>query len=87
VGVYRVRIKTSAAKELAAISLEADRRRIVDRIEGLATNPRPPGCQKLAGAPDRYRVRQGRFRVLYSIDDRVRSVVVFRIGDRKSVYR
>ena len=87
VGVYRLQIKTSAAKELDSISLDGDRRRVAARIRALADDPRPPGCQKLGGGPDRYRIRQGRFRVIYSIDDRVRVVVVFRIGDRRSVYR
>lgn len=83
-GVYSVRIKTSAAKELAEIPHDGDRGRIAERSEALAVEPRPRGCQKLGGGTDRYRVRQGRFRVIYAIDDPAR---VFRIGDRKSVYR
>ena len=86
-GVYRVWIKTSAAKELAEIPLDGDRRRIAERIEGLAIDPRPRGCQKLGERTDRYRVRQGRFRVVYAIDDRAHTVLVVRIADRKSVYR
>lgn len=82
---YRLTIKQSAAKELEEIPKQ-DRKRIVERIEGLATNPRGPGCEKLSGA-DKYRTRQGNYRILYTIDDREVCVCVVRIGDRKDVYR
>ncbi|MGA8204244.1 MAG: type II toxin-antitoxin system RelE/ParE family toxin [Woeseiaceae bacterium] len=83
---YSLRIKKSAAKELEAIGSKADRRRIVARIRALADDPRPPGCRKLSGR-DRYRIRQGRYRILYTIEDRRLTVYVIRIGDRKDVYR
>ena len=83
---YRLRIKKSAVKELEAVSSKTDRQRIVRRIEALAENPRPPGCQKLSGQ-QRYRIRQGRYRILYTIEDAALVVYVVRIGDRKSVYR
>ncbi len=83
---YSVRIKKSAIKELEAIPTKANRRRIVQRIRSLADNPRPPGARKLSGN-DRYRIRQGRYRILYAIRDRELAVFVIRIGDRKSVYR
>ena len=86
-GLYSLSIKTSAAKELAAVSSKSDRKRIVARIQGLADNPRSHGCEKLAGSDDRYRVRQGDFRVVYRIDDDLRQVTVFKIGNRKDVYR
>ena len=81
---YSLRIKRSAIKDLEAVPGKADRRRIVRRIESLADNPRPPGAQKLSGK-ERYRIRQGRYRILYSIRDRELIVYVVRIGDRKSV--
>lgn len=83
---YSLRIKKSAIKELEAIPTKADRRRIVRRIESLANDPRPAGAQKLSGH-DRYRIRQGRYRILYSISDRELIVHVIRIADRKDVYR
>ena len=83
---YRLRVKKSAIKDLEAIPTRADRRRIVKRIESLADNPRPKGVQKLSGK-DRYRIRQGRYRILYSIRDRELIVYIVRVGDRKSVYR
>jgi mRNA interferase RelE/StbE len=86
VASYSLRIKKSAIKDLEALPSKADRRRIVKRIESLAENPRPRGAQKLSGK-ERYRIRQGRYRILYSIRDQELVVYVIRIGDRKSVYR
>ncbi len=83
---YKLRIKKSAAKELEAISRKADRRRIVSRIEALAENPRPDGCKKLSGS-ERYRIRQGSYRIVYAIEDKQLVVYVVKIADRKSVYR
>ena len=83
---YSLRIKKSARKELASIATKADRRRIISRIESLATNPRPQGALKLSGL-ERYRIRQGRYRILYTIEDTVLIIHVIKIGDRKDVYR
>ncbi len=83
---YSVRFKKSAVKELEAVATKADRLRIVKRIQSLAENPRPNGSQKLSGF-ERYRIRQGRFRILYSIKDRELIVYVIKVGDRKDVYR
>jgi mRNA interferase RelE/StbE len=83
---YSVRIKTSARKELASIATKADRLRIVKRINSLADNPRPPVASKLSGR-ERYRIRQGRYRILYTIDDTVLTVFLIKIGDRENVYR
>lgn len=52
----------------------------------LADNPRPPGTTKLSGF-DRYRIRQGRYRILYTVEDSALIVHVIKIGDRKDVYR
>jgi mRNA interferase RelE/StbE len=86
VASYSLRIKKSAIRELEKIPRQADRRRIVKGIESLAHEPRPPGAQKLSG-DERYRIRQGRYRILYAINDREVSVHVIRIADRKDVYR
>jgi mRNA interferase RelE/StbE len=83
---FKLRIKKSAAKELEAISRKSDRQRIVSRIQELADNPRPDGCRKLSGS-ERYRLRQGPYRVIYSIEDDQLVVYVIKIGDRKNVYR
>ena len=85
--VYRLLIKASAAKEIEAIDTKADRQRVVKRIQGLAADPRAPGSEKLAGYGDRHRVRQGWYRIIYLIDDARREVTIFKVGNRKDVYR
>ena len=82
---YDLRIKPSAVKELVALQAK-DRRRMVSRIQDLASEPRPPGCEKLSGQ-DRYRIRQGDFRILYEIQNRELTVVVVKIGHRRDVCR
>ena len=83
---YRLRIKKSAAKELEAIPRKADRQRIARRIQALADDPRSHGCKKLSGS-ERYRLRQGDYRIVYAIEDDELVVYVIRIADRKNVYR
>jgi len=83
---FEVLIKRSAAKELDAIARKKDRQRITARIALLGANPRPPGCQKLSGH-DRYRIRQGDYRILYSIEDDRLIVFVVKVGHRSDVYR
>ncbi len=78
-------IKTSAVKEIESIPSK-DRSRIVYRIQGLAENPRPPGCEKLSGQ-EKYRVRQGKYRILYQIFDDEVVVIVVKVGKRARVYK
>jgi mRNA interferase RelE/StbE len=87
VASYRVLIKPSAAKEIEAVDQKKVRQRIVATILALADEPRPVGCERLAGERDRYRVRVGRYRIVYSIADDELLVLVVRIADRKDVYR
>ena len=82
---YKLLIKPSAAKELEATPIR-DRRRIAERVLALAEDPRPRGCEKLTGQ-DRFRIRQGQYRVVYSVSDEDRSVRVVKIGHRRDVYR
>lgn len=84
---YSVFIKTSAAKELEAVEPRTVRARIVSRIQRLAQTPRPHGSQKLAGEAERYRIRQGAYRIVYSVEDERRIVAVVKIGHRREVYR
>jgi mRNA interferase RelE/StbE len=86
VAKYRILIKPSAVKDIEAISLKKDRRRIVERIRKLEENPRPPGCEKLSGQ-DKYRLRQGRYRIVYSIEDQDLVVYVVKVRHRKDVHR
>lgn len=82
---YELRIKPSAVKELRGIPLR-DRKRIAARIATLASEPRPTGCEKQSGL-ERYRIRQGDYRILYEIEDAVVTIVVVRVAHRKDVYR
>ena len=82
---YRLLIKPSAGKEIEALPKQ-DRRRIVAKITALSQDPRPPGCEKLSGH-DRYRLRQGNYRILYEIQDSDLVVVVVKVGHRRDVYR
>jgi len=79
-----IEIKRSAAKELAELPKQ-DRLRVIARIENLAHDPRPSGSEKLS-RQERYRVRQGDYRILYEIHDHVLVVMVVRIGHRREVY-
>ena len=83
---YRLRIKKSARKELEAIDSKTDRLRIVERISSLATEPRPRGASKLSGQ-ERYRIRQGKYRILYTIEDDLLVICVIKVADRKNVYK
>ena len=82
---YKIEIKKSAAKELEKIQ-EKDRSRIIEKIFSLAEDPRPPQSKKLSGE-EKYRIRQGVYRVLYQIHDEVVTVVVVKAGHRKNVYQ
>lgn len=84
---YRVVIKASAARELALVGNKADRRRLVDRIAALASDPRPQGSEKLSGQIGLYRVRSGNYRVIYEVEDLVILVTVIKVGHRKDIYR
>jgi len=85
VASYKLLIKPSAVKELEALPAK-DRRRLVGRLQKLSSEPRPPGSEKLSGH-DLYRIRQGNYRVLYSVEDLALIVLVIKIGHRREVYR
>ena len=82
---YAIDIKPSARRELENLS---DRliARLMPKIEGLATDPRPSGCRKLRGYKDLWRVRAGDYRVVYIIDDDRQTVSVTRVAHRTEVY-
>jgi mRNA interferase RelE/StbE len=85
VASYRLFIKPSAAKEIEAIP-KKERLLIIHRIQDLSDNARPPGCEKLSGQ-DKYRVRQGPYRIIYSVSDDELIVCVVKVGHRREVYR
>ncbi|HVF62630.1 MAG TPA: type II toxin-antitoxin system RelE/ParE family toxin [Casimicrobiaceae bacterium] len=84
---YSVLVRPSAAAELDHIGTKRERQRIISRIRSLVADPRPPGCEKLAGAAGLFRVRQGHYRVVYRVDDSARVVDVVKSGHRREVHR
>ena len=82
---YSIVFRKSVAKDLMAIP-KKDQIRILQRIAQLAEDPRPATCKRLSGQ-QRYRVRQGSYRILYEIDDDQLIVTVVKVGNRRDVYR
>jgi mRNA interferase RelE/StbE len=85
VASYRLFIKPSAVKDIEALP-KRDRGRVVVRIQRLAGNPRPAGCEKLSGH-ELYRLRQGNYRILYTVHDADLVIMVIKVGHRREVYR
>ena len=83
---YKISIKNSAAKEIESIDSKKNRQAVVEKIYSLAENPRVEGCVKLSGQ-EKYRVRQGDYRILYQIFDELIEVVVVKVGHRSRVYK
>lgn len=84
-GSYKLGFRASVRKDLRGIP-PADVVRIMERIAALAEDPRPFGSEKLS-TRDRYRVRQGDYRIVYEINDDVITVWVVKVGHRREVYR
>lgn len=84
--MYRVFLERAAEKDLKRLSAEIHDR-VITAIRGLAQNPRPPGCRKLAGSENDWRIRVGDYRIVYEITDEIRVVRVNRVRHRRDVYR
>ena len=82
---YRISFANSARKELEGLAAEVVRR-VFPKIEALAARPRPPGCRKLQGLKNLWRIRIGPYRVIYSIDDERRLVDIVAIRHRSKAY-
>ena len=82
---YKVFFRKSVHKDLSA-SPKKDLKKILSRIQSLEDDPRPPGCEKMTGQ-ERYRLRQGQYRILYSIQDEELSIWIVKVGHRKDIYR
>ena len=83
---YKVHLKPSTVKEIESIPRKKERQQIIKRIGLLANDPRPPGCKKLSGH-DKYRIRQGSYRIVYGIEDDELVVYIVKVGHRKNVYQ
>jgi mRNA interferase RelE/StbE len=82
---YKVYFRESVEKDFAGIP-RTDLRKIIQRIAALTEDPRPPGCESLTGQ-ERYRLRQGTYRIVYSLQDREDTVSVVKVGHLKDIYR
>ena len=82
---YKVHFRASVEKDFATIP-KKDLKKILKRIQGFTENPRPWGCEKLTGQ-ERYRLRQGRYRIVYSIQDDELTIWVVKVEHRKDIYR
>lgn len=83
---YEILLRRSVLRKDLERIPKADAQRITEAIRALADNPRPPGVQKLSGQ-ERYRIRQGDYRIIYSVQDADHTVWVVKIGHRRDVYR
>ena len=81
---FRIVIKKSAAKEIERIE-KKDRIRIIEKIRSLANDPRPCGSKKLSGQ-EKYRIRQGNYRILYQVIDDELIINVVKVGHRRDIY-
>jgi mRNA interferase RelE/StbE len=82
---YRIYFRKSVEKDFSTVP-KKDLQKILRRIGALAQDPRPPGYEKLTGQ-ERYRIRQGRYRIVYSIQDNLLTVWIVKVGHRKDIYR
>ncbi|MDP2853695.1 MAG: type II toxin-antitoxin system RelE/ParE family toxin [Smithellaceae bacterium] len=82
---YKIYFKESVEKDFRTIP-KKDLQKIILCIQALAKDPRPPGHEKLTGQ-ERYRIRQGHYRIIYSIQDKEFTVWVVKVGHRKDIYR
>ena len=82
---YSLLILPRAVRELGKLPAD-ERARVRDACHGLADDPRPSGSRKLTGRPG-MRIRVGRYRVIYEVDDPAREVTVMHVGHRRDVYR
>jgi mRNA interferase RelE/StbE len=82
---YKILIRKSAINELKNIP-KKEIKKVIKRIQSLAQNPRPHGSQKLS-AQERYRIRQGNYRIIYSVHNEELTVHVVKIGHRREIYR
>jgi len=83
--VYEVLLSNAVRKKLSTIPAFI-RDKIIEDISALSTAPRPPGCKKLKGYKNSYRIRVGNYRAIYEIKDKELRILVIAIGHRKDIY-
>lgn len=83
---YRIEVSRTAEKQLRRLS-RPEQVRLLSAIRGFSSDPRPAGYRKLKGYDDVYRVRVGVFRVIYSIEESIVTVIILKVGHRRDIYR
>ena len=83
---YIIQYKRSATEELLALPA-VQARKVLSSINNLAEEPRPHGSKKLKGSSSAYRIRIGNYRVIYSIEDKIVTITIIKVGHRKQIYR
>lgn len=82
---YKVMLSSQARRELDRLHGDIQNR-LISNIEHLAENPRPHGCLKIQGKINEWRIRVGEYRVVYTIDDSVKEILICKVGHRRNVY-
>jgi mRNA interferase RelE/StbE len=83
---YAIQFKPLALRQLEKLSRDAQKR-LAAKVESLRNDPLPPGCKKMAGIPDGWRVRVGDYRIVYQVHRSVLLVLILAVGHRKEIYR
>ncbi|MBU0502455.1 MAG: type II toxin-antitoxin system RelE/ParE family toxin [bacterium] len=84
--MYNVYIIKSAQKDIKSLP-KREVSEILEKITTLKNNPRPYDCKKLIGSANTYRIRKGTYRILYTIEDKIKEITVYKVDHRKDVYR
>lgn len=84
--MYRVFLERAAEKDLKGLSSKLHHQ-VITELQRLAQKPRPPGCRKLAGADNDWRIRVGAYCIIYEVDDAAQVIRVNRVRHRREVYR
>ena len=85
-GKYSVRLKKSEETALASFDASTQRA-IAAKLLSLEKDPYPPGCKKIHGLKNTWRIRSGNFRIVYTVHEDILLILVIRVGDRKDVYK
>ncbi|MDF0643991.1 MAG: type II toxin-antitoxin system RelE/ParE family toxin [Nitrospira sp.] len=83
---YSILLAPPAERQFRSLA-SAIQKRLVKRMKALQNDPRPPGVKKLSGEDDLYRIREGDYRIIYTVQDKALLILVLKIGDRKEIYR
>ncbi len=83
--MYKIELRRKAQRALDRLPKD-DFNAVLGNVKDLANTPRPKGVEKIKSA-GLWRIRQGDYRIIYSIDDGQKTVTILRIGHRREIYR